>query len=299
MESTLTVDERQDTPRRAMSLLERNVTILVTFILVALAGIGWWSTVVRARDMNAAPAMGPSMGAMHMGSGMRMINGISDIARGGTDTMTVGVFMAMWVVMMVAMMFPTIAPMVLAHRMVVRKRGEGWLPTALFVSGYLFVWALIGLVPLGLLIAFRHIVGPSSHARWIPIVAGGVIAVAGVYQFTRWKAKCLRACRTPLSFLMTHDFRKGNRGAFKAGISHGAWCLGCCWALMAVLFVVGLMNLVWMAAISLVFLAEKNWRHGVLLTKIVGSGLVVTGIVMMAVPSLLTTLSLSSVSLTK
>jgi predicted metal-binding membrane protein len=122
-------------------------------------------------------------------------------------------------------------------------------------------------------------------------VCGGVLVVAGAYQFTRWKQVCLRACRTPLTFLSTHDFGRGLRGTARAGASHGAYCLGCCWALMAVLFAVGLMNLAWMAVIAIVFLAEKNWKHGVVLTQIVGSALIVLGGVIVAHPALLGSLT--------
>jgi predicted metal-binding membrane protein len=98
---------------------------------------------------------------------------------------------------------------------------------------------------------------------------------------------CLRACRSPLTFLATHDFRRGRIGAFRPGVSHGLYCLGCCWAPMAVLFVVGLMNIVWMAAIAAVFVAEKNWRRGVGLTKVVGTLVIVFGLAVLVRPSLL------------
>jgi predicted metal-binding membrane protein len=109
-----------------------------------------------------------------------------------------------------------------------------------------------------------------------------VLVVAGAYQFTRWKEKCQRGCRSPLSFLMTHDFGTGLYPAMRTGVTHGLYCLGCCWALMAVLFVVGLMNLAWMAVISVVFLAEKTWEHGVGLSKVVGVAVLVLGVVVLA-----------------
>ncbi len=126
---------------------------------------------------------------------------------------------------------------------------------------------------------------------WLPRVSGLVLIGAGLYQFTPWKRVCLRACRTPLSFIMTHDFGSGAPGALKAGVSHGAYCLGCCWALMAVLVVVGLMNLAWMAALSAVFLLEKNWKHGVGLTRVAGTVVIVLGIGVVAQPALLSLLS--------
>jgi predicted metal-binding membrane protein len=124
---------------------------------------------------------------------------------------------------------------------------------------------------------------------------GVVLVVAGAYQFTPWKQACLRACRTPLTFLSTHDFGRGLPGTLRAGVSHGAYCLGCCWALMAVLFAVGLMNLVWMAGIAVVFLAEKNWRYGAALTKVVGVATAVLGLVILVSPDVLDAIATTSV----
>jgi len=258
----------EDTPRSAYGVLQRRATVATVAILLGLAGIAWWSTVGSSRDMAA------------------MVQGVASVGVAMPFDMTVLVFMAMWTTMMVAMMFPTIAPIVLLHRMVVRRRGEGTLPTVAFAGGYLAIWALVGLVPLGALVAFRHVSGQSV---WVERAGGAVLLIAGAYQFTRWKDTCLRACRTPLSFLMTHDFGRGWSGAFRVGMSHGLYCLGCCWALMAVLFVVGLMNLAWMAVIAVIFIAEKNWSHGVALTRVVGSVALAFGVAVIVDPALLNT----------
>jgi len=265
----------EETPRSAFSVFQLRVTLALCGVLVVLAGISWWRAVDYSHDMSA------------------MVQGVAQVGRDMPFDMSVGLFLSMWVAMMVAMMFPTIAPIVLLHRSVVMKRGQGQLPTVAFVAGYLAVWALIGFVPLAVLIGFRHIVQESA---WVSRAGGGVLLVAGVYQYSHWKATCLKACRSPLSFLMTHDFGSGSKGAFKVGVSHGLYCLGCCWALMAVLFVVGLMNLAWMAGIAIVFLAEKNWRHGVGLSYIVGAGVTTLGIAILIHPSLLTTVAHTSVS---
>jgi predicted metal-binding membrane protein len=265
----------QDTPRSAFGVLQRRVTLAIVGVLVVLAALSWWRTVGNARDMSA------------------MVQGIAQVGRDMPFDMSAGLFMAMWIAMMVAMMFPTIAPIVLLHRSVVRRRGEGSLPTVAFGGGYLVVWSLIGLVPLGVLIGFRHIAGESE---WVARAGGGVLVLAGLYQFTGWKATCLKACRSPLSFLMTHDFGSGARGAFRVGVSHGLYCLGCCWALMAVLFVVGLMNLAWMAGIAVVFLAEKNWRRGVGLTYVVGVAVALLGVAVLVHPAWLTTVSHTAAS---
>jgi predicted metal-binding membrane protein len=264
---------RPDTPRTAMSLLSRNVTLTVVGILIGLAAVAWWSTVRQANSMSD------------------MVSGLGQVGARAPNDMAIPVFLGMWVAMMVAMMFPTVAPIVLAHRMVVRKRGEGSTPTAAFIIGYLVVWSLIGVIPLAGFLGFRNLAADAADSRWLPTVAGVILIMAGGYQFTRWKATCLKACRSPMGFLMTHDFGGGSRSAFKAGVSHGAYCLGCCWALMAVLVVVGLMNLVWMAGIALIFLAEKNWKHGIGLTKLIGSALVALGIAVIISPGILPNIS--------
>lgn len=255
-----------DSPRSAFRVLQLRATLLTVAILLGLASVAWWQTVGTARDMAA------------------MVQGIAQVGSGMPFDMGAAVFLGMWTTMMVAMMFPTVAPVVLLHRMVLRRRGEGIGRSVAFGSGYLVVWAAVGVLPLLALVWFR---GIADGSTWVDRVGGAVLVLAGIYQFTAWKDACLKACRTPLTFLMTHDFGAGTRGALRVGISHGLYCLGCCWALMAVLFVVGLMNLVWMAAISVVFLAEKNWRHGVGLTKIVGVAVIVFGVAVLLDPSLL------------
>lgn len=264
--SLLIPSDTVDTPRSAYGALERRATVATCAILLALAGVAWWSTVGRSGEMGS------------------MVQGFARVGDAMPFDMRALTFLAMWVTMMVAMMFPTIAPVVLLHRMVLRRRGEGPALSVAFAGGYLLVWAAVGVIPLFALIGFRQVAEGSS---WVARAGGAVLILAGAYQFTRWKEACLKACRTPLSFVMTHDFGSGARGAVRAGVSHGLYCLGCCWALMAVLFVVGLMNLVWMAAIAVVFLAEKNWRRGVGLTKVVGVAVVVFGIAVLVDPSLL------------
>lgn len=259
-----------DTPRSAYSVLERRATILVAGVLLALGAAAWLLTVQRAQGMG------------------EMVQGLAQTGGEATFDMAAPVFLAMWVTMMVAMMFPTIAPIVLLHRLVVRRRGGGVAPTVSFVGGYLLVWALIGVVPLVVLLVTRRV---TVDAAVIHRVSGTVLVLAGAYQFTRWKQTCLRACRSPLTFLATHDFGVGLRGTARAGVAHGAYCLGCCWALMAVLFTVGLMNLAWMAVISVVFLAEKNWGHGPVLVKVAGTTCIAVGLAIIVHPGLLSALA--------
>ena len=240
---------------QAAATLPRPVSTTIVTALLVCAAAGWISTAQQAASM-------PDMG------GMAMVGA--------------GVFLITWVVMMVAMMFPTIAPMVLAHAGVVRARGEGITPTVAFVLGFLAVWSAVGLVPL----AITQLLGSSLAApigAWLPRLGGAVIVLAGIYQFTPLKNACLSACRSPLGFILTHDFGSGSAGAAQAGLSHGLYCLGCCWAVMAVLAVVGLMNLVWMAVFAALFFLEKNWRHGVMLSRISGFACLVLGLALILV----------------
>jgi predicted metal-binding membrane protein len=205
---------------------------------------------------------------------------------GGVAVLGAGLFLVTWLVMMVAMMFPSVAPMVLTHARVVRSRGEGTAPTVSFVLGYLVVWTAAGLVPLAVIqLLGSSIAAPVSE--WLPRLGGAVVIVAGIYQLTPLKNVCLSACRSPLSFVMTHDFGGGAPAAARAGMSHGLYCLGCCWALMAVLAVLGLMNLALMAGFAVVFFLEKNWRQGVMLSRIVGIACLALGAVVLIRPDVL------------
>ena len=195
--------------------------------------------------------------------------------------MGAGLFVLTWLVMMIAMMFPSVAPMTLAFASITHSRGQGYLPTAAFVAGYIAVWTVAGLIPLGFLQAIDALwMTPPS---WLSRAAGLVIIAAGFYQFTPLKDVCLRACRSPLGCLMTHDYGRGLSAAVQAGAGHGVYCLGCCWALMTVLAVLGLMNLAWMAVISALFFIEKNVRFGDLLPKAVGVACVTAGLAVLLV----------------
>jgi predicted metal-binding membrane protein len=247
--------------------VEPRATIVVVTVLVSLAAVAWAVTARQAFDMRS------------------MVSGLAEVGQRMPNDMATPVFMAMWLAMVAAMMLPTMTPMVLAHHLVIGARGEGWLPTAVFVAGYLAVWIGTGFVPLLAFLSFRDLMSPAPV--WVSPVAGITFVVAGIYQFTRWKGACLNACRSPLNFIMTHDFGRGSRGAVLAGASHGAWCLGCCWALMSVLVVVGLMNLFWMAGLALIFLLEKNWRYGFAVSRIAGSAVALLGVAVLLQPQVL------------
>lgn len=262
-----------DTPRSAYALLSRRITAAVVVWLIGLSIIAWLLTVRHARSM------------------ADMVSGLGQVGTRATSDMSAPIFLGMWVGMMVAMMLPTVAPLVLAHRLVTQRRGEGSGPTVAMVAGYLAVWSAIGVAPLIAFLGFRHLSAEAASSRWLPTVAGVVVAGAGLYQFTGWKASCLRACQTPLSFILRHDFGGGARSGFRAGLAHGAYCLGCCWALMSLLVVVGFMNLPWMAGLALVFMAEKHTSHAQVLTRAVGTALVTVGLLIVVRPEILPGLS--------
>jgi predicted metal-binding membrane protein len=207
-------------------------------------------------------------------------------AMGGLAMVGAGLFLVTWVAMMVAMMFPAVAPMVLTHAGIVRSRGEGTMGTVAFVVGYLVVWTAAGLVLLGVI----QVLGSSIAAPiegWLPRLGGAIVVVAGIYQLTPLKTACLRACRSPVDFILSHDFGVGTSAAARTGISHGLQCLGSCWPLMAVLAVFGLMNLALMAVFAVVFFVEKTWRYGIMLSQLAGAACVILGVAVIIRPDVL------------
>lgn len=221
-------------PRSGATRLDRAQLVLLGALL-ALAVVAWLVTNERMGGMESMPGMGLG---------------------------TIGFFVTVWVVMMVAMMFPAVAPTVLTYdrlREGHRARGEGAVvdATPLFVAGYLVVWAMAGLAAYALYELVRAI--DPAFLAWDEAgryVAGGVIVAAAVYQLTPLKQACLARCRTPMMSL-AERWRDGRAGALGLGIRYGTWCLGCCWALMAALFALGVMSLGWMALITIFIVAER------------------------------------------
>ncbi|MBA1146610.1 DUF2182 domain-containing protein [Ectothiorhodospiraceae bacterium WFHF3C12] len=189
---------------------------------------------------------------------------------------------AMWAVMMVAMMLPSASPMILTYARVRQQRdahGGTTVPTWVFVAGYLGVWVGFGVLAAvaqwGL---HQSALLSSAMGKVGPLLAGGLLVTAGAFQFSGLKEACMTRCRTPLSFLMT-EWRDGTYGALVMGVRHGAFCTGCCWALMLLMFVGGIMSLAWMAALTLYFLAEKLLPRPELVGRVTGAGLVAGGLV--------------------
>jgi predicted metal-binding membrane protein len=216
------------------------VQLGLIFGLILLAAVAWAVTGDRMSGMDAGP---------------------------GTDPGDLGFWVTTWVVMMAAMMFPSIAPMVVMHARIEEGKRRQGKPveagtTALFVGGYLLVWGAAGLVGYAIIQ-----IGESLSLDFLswdeagPYVAGGVIIGAAIYQLTPLKEVCLRHCRSPMTFLLMH-WESGRLGSLKMGIEHGGWCVGCCWGLMAALFALGVMSIGWMAFVAALIAIEKllPWR---------------------------------------
>jgi predicted metal-binding membrane protein len=221
--------------RRPPSARVQPAQAAIVAALAAVAGLGWLLTDERMAGMDEGP---------------------------GTDLGSLGFYVSVWVVMMAAMMLPSAAPMVVVHAAVERRKRELGRPgqrgaSAAFVGGYLLVWTAFGLVAYVLFELIRSLdVDALAWDRAGRYLAAGVIALAAIYQLTPLKDVCLSKCRSPLAFVVG-SWRAGRIGAARMGVEHGAWCVGCCWALMATLFAVGLMSIAWTIAIAALVALEK------------------------------------------
>jgi predicted metal-binding membrane protein len=186
------------------------------------------------------------------------------LAMGDAMPMGAGLWLGAWTAMMAAMMLPSASPLVLLYA----KRSTA-VNSALLTVGYVLVWAAVGLAAYQI---DMRLPDPGNA------VVAGVLIAAGIYQLTPLKTACLKRCRNPMDFLVTR-WRAGRVGALKLGVEHGAYCVGCCWALMGVLVIAGAMSLIWVVAIALVVAAEKLLPRGPLLGRLGGVGLLVAGIV--------------------
>jgi predicted metal-binding membrane protein len=201
-------------------------------LLFGVAALGWWSTANRMQGMDAGP---------------------------WTALGTLGWFVGVWVVMMAAMMFPSLAPTVALYARMATDR----VAPLLFAAGYLLVWGAAGVTAFAVARIGGELAGDvlawDRAGRW---VAGATLLVAAAYELTPLKDVCLAKCRSPLGFLLG-AWRDGRAGGLQMGARHGAWCVGCCWALMASLFALGLMSLVWMAFVAALIALEKTlpWRR--------------------------------------
>ena len=245
-------------------LLRRDRTV-VGVSLVAITALAWTYLLYLASRMGGGD-MSPDMALPQMD------------AWGPVELLLTFV---MWSVMMVAMMIPSAAPMIMLFMKINRTRREregSTVPTATFVSGYLLVWtafsALATLTQWGLHDA--GLLSPMMRSS-SSLVSGILLIAAGAYQWTPWKRACLHHCRSPLHFIMS-EWHSGALGALRMGSRHGVYCVGCCWALMAVLFVAGVMNLLWVAAIAALVLAEKMVPNAEFIGRTAGIVLMIIGL---------------------
>ncbi len=240
---------------------DKSETAWVWATLLLLAVLAWVCTIAQARAM---------------GNGS------------GTMGMALGVFLLMWTVMMAAMMFPAVAPVaILWSRGIILSAPaptRAW-RIALFITGYLIAWSGIGVIAYGAFDAFGYALQrfPNSANYF----GASVFMVAGIFQFTRLKDICLRHCRSPLSALAHYASFRGPAIDLRVGLHHGLYCGGCCWGLMLVLIVVGVMNIAIMAALSGVILLEKLSARGPLVARIVGLVLLLLAGLAVVAPQLL------------
>ncbi len=233
--------------------------------LFVVATVGWVWTANRMRGMDAGP---------------------------WTALGSVGWFLGVWVVMMAAMMFPSVAPTVALYARMTKQRSS--LLAWVFAAGYLMVWAVAGLVAFAVgAVATRVLGGRLDWDSAGRALSGVTLIAAAVYELTPLKNVCLGKCRSPLGALLG-SWREGRSGALRMGARNGAWCVGCCWALMAALFALGVMSVSWMALVAAIIAAEKAipWRR--IVTYGTATVLLVLGILVLAAPSALPGLTIPS-----
>jgi predicted metal-binding membrane protein len=215
----------------------------------------------------------------------------------GTMGVSLAAFLALWVVMMAAMMFPSVAPMAVVWIRSVSARGtrrERVSGIALFLTGYLVAWTAFGLVAYGALILAGRLADASpTAAKWVGVA---IFAVAGIYQLTPLKDVCLKHCRSPVGSMFHYAGFRGPARDLRVGLHHGAYCVGCCWGLMIILIAVGAMNVAVMAALAVVIFIEKVWKHGRGFATAIGIILLAVAVLAVWVPWLLPGLRMPQMS---
>jgi predicted metal-binding membrane protein len=244
---------------------------IILALLIAIAAAAWTLLVRQQTGMDADMAM--DIYALTMG-------------------MRAPLFLAVWMIMMIAMMFPTAAPMILAfHQVQAGKqgRGETFVSSWVFVAGYMLVWGVMGII------AFAGAAGAEMLAGRVGLstaaaarIGGALLMIAGAYQLSPLKDLCLAKCRTPIGFILT-SWRDGYWGAVRMGLEHGLFCLGCCWLLFLALFPLGIMNVAAMAVVTLLIFAEKTLPSGDRIAKVSGVALLLYGAVVLVFPQALPT----------
>lgn len=242
----------------------RSDRALILGSLLALAAAAWgvliWQSAVRDDDMSLTMGMGAPL------------------------------FIALWVAMMVAIMYPTAAPMIMMFAKIHdgrKARGQTFVPTWVFAGAYILVWSATGIGAYGVAVAGDALAGESA---WVmdnaPRLGGALLIGAGLYQLTPLKDICLGKCRSPLSFIL-NSWREGQGGSFRMGVEHAVYCLGCCWLLFLILFPLGMMNVAVLALLTALIFAEKVLPRGRQIAYVAGAALAVYGAVVVFVPGAL------------
>ena len=251
-------DQPADRAGLAPALAASRARIGLIGLLFAFAALGWWWTADQMQDMDGGP---------------------------WTELGTLSWFLGVWVVMMAAMMFPSVAPTVALYSKLKNTRALG--APLVFTSGYLLVWSAFGALAFALAFVGSKVLGDvlawDRAGRW---VAGVTLLAAAAYELTPLKDVCLGKCRSPLGFLLG-SWKDGLSGALRMGARHGGWCVGCCWALMASLFALGLMSLVWMAFVAGLIAFEKLIPSRRVATYGTAGLLVVLGVLMLVAPDVI------------
>lgn len=266
----------------ALSSLLKREQILVGAALLTIIVLAWTYLLGLAAGMDAATA---GMAGMNM-QAMPGMDMMEPRFRAWSPSLF-GFMFSMWTVMMVGMMVPSAAPMILIYTQVARQAttlGKTFVSAGWFTAGYLLAWIAFSLVATSAQWVLEQAALLSPAMVSASRVFGGVVLIgAGIYQFTPVKDACLARCRAPLSFVQQHGGFKGDAyGALKLGALHALYCLGCCWVLMALLFVGGVMNILWIASLMIFILLEKVLPGGRYLTRLAGMVMIVAGIGMLA-----------------
>ena len=263
--------------RRPTSLLGLAPPSLLISLIV-LTGAAWALTLYQALSMSMPMGIVVRGGVAAEGLGGMAMGGM---AAAGWSLRGAVVFVALWTVMMAAMMLPAAAPMILIFASAQARRArQAAVPTWVFIAGYLLVWAAAGFLVHGLVqIGSDVATGLTSadRASWAPVALGATLLAAGLYQFTPLKRVCLIHCRSPFAFVAQH-WRDGRIGALRMGLRHGGYCLGCCWALFAVMVAAGVMSLAWMLLLTLLVFVEKVLPQGRRAAPVIGVALIILGL---------------------
>jgi predicted metal-binding membrane protein len=266
----MTTVARSASPQGLGPLARQRAVIL--YALLALAALGWGLVIWQAGNDSS------------MSMSMR---GEGEMGLDLTMGMAAPLFLATWVAMMVAMMFPAAAPMILLFDRVERGKreaGRSYVPTVYFVGAYLAIWTVFGVFAFALAGGVERL---AVNADWITgewaRIGGVLLIAAGLYQLTPLKNVCLSKCQSPMSFLMT-SWREGKVGAVQMGLLHGGYCVGCCWLLFVILLPLGVMNVAAMIVIALLVFGEKTLPVGHRLARVAALVLVVYGVVVIMFP---------------